>query len=128
MIPTVLPITIRRGDTFRQGFRIRKRNPDGTVGDYVDLTNWGPGLAQVRIDYDAPVLFDMTITKGNQLAFPGFVLLTIPDDVTAAADFTPEMVDKKFRGKWDFEIANDLGEKDTYIEGDVKFTLDVSRP
>lgn len=127
MIPTRLNITIRRGDTFRLFFRMRKKNPDGTPGDYVNLDTWGAGLAQVRTDYDAPVMFSMTVTKSNQTLYPGGVLLTIDDDVTAAADFTPEMVDKKFRGVWDFEISNDLGETDTYIEGDVTFKLDVSR-
>jgi hypothetical protein len=30
--------------------------------------------------------------------------------------------------KWDFEITNNLGETDTYLEGAVTFKKDYSRP
>jgi hypothetical protein len=121
MIPAPLDITIRRGDTFRLFFRLRNKLPDGTPGDYSDLTAWGTGLAQVRATTDAAVLVEMTVTKANQVTYPGGILLSIPDDVTALLDLPSGC-------KWDFEITNNLGETDTYLEGAVTFKKDYSRP
>lgn len=120
MTPATHDITIRRGDTFRLFFRLRYKNPDGTLGDYADLTLWGSGLAQVRASADGALITTMTVTKSNQVTYTGGILLTIPDDVTALLDFTTAV--------WDFEITNDLGETDTYLEGSAKFTKDVSHP
>lgn len=122
MIPAKHDITIRRGDTFRLFFRLRTKNPDGTPGDYQDLTSWGLGLAQVRDGQDA-VVWTMTVTKANQVTYPGGVLLSITAALTTSA-FPATLTGHK----WDFEIENDLGETDTYLEGDVTLVKDVSRP
>src|SRR5687768_1140000 len=112
MIPASHDITIRRGDTFRLFFRLRTKNPDGSPGDYPDLSLWGAGLAQVRDGSDA-VVWTMVVTKANQTTYPGGVLLSITDALTASA--FPAGTLTGF--KWDFEIENDLGETDTYLEG-----------
>ena len=116
------PLFIRRGDTFRFFFRLRKRNPDGSTGDYQDLTTWGPGLAQVRASKDGIVLWTCTVTKSNQTTFPGGVLLSIPAASTKSAFPSPIPAEATI----DFEIANDLGEVDTYWEADVTLEKDVS--
>lgn len=122
MTPAPLNITIRRGDTFRLFFRLRNKNPDGTPGTYPDLTTWGDGLAQVRANADAPdPIVEMAVSKGNQATYPGSVLLTIADDVTAGLTIPAGSV-------WDFQMVNELGETDTYLEGTVTFSKDVSKP
>lgn len=117
MIPASHEINIRRGDTFRLYFRIKNKS-----GTYPNLTGWGTGLAQVRDEVDGTVIFTMTVTKGNQTTYPGSVLCMIASAVTKAADF-----DLHNKGVWDFEITNDLGETDTYIEGPVVLEKDVSK-
>lgn len=125
MRPATKNIFIKRGDTFRLFFRLRKRNVDGTAGEYPDLTTWGTGLAQIRpAKTSTEVIVTMAVTKADQATYPGGVLLTIADDVTADLTLTPGLT----VAVWDFQISNDLGENDTYLEGDVEFSLDVSRP
>lgn len=124
MIPAQADITIRRGDTFRFFFRLRKKNTDGTPGEYPVLTTWGSGLAQVRSAVDGTVVFTMTVTKANQTTYPGGVLLTIPAATTGGVAFPAGA--SPANGVWDFEIANDLGEIDTYLEGSVTYAKDVS--
>jgi hypothetical protein len=120
MIPAPQDISIRRGDTFRLFFRLRKKNADGTPGDYQNLDTWGAGLAQIRAGVDGALIVALVVTKANQVNYPGGVLLTIADDVTATLEIPSG-------AKWDFEIENDLGEVDTYLAGDVTFTKDVSK-
>lgn len=122
MIPAQHNITIRRGDTFRLFFRLREKQPDGSPGDYPDLTGWGDGLAQVREGIDGTVIFTMTVTKANQVSYPGGILLSIADDTTKD-DFPDPMPSSPV---WDFEIVNSLGETDTYLAGDVTLVKDVS--
>lgn len=122
MIPAKQDIEIRRGDTFRLFFRLRNKLPNGDPGDYPDLTSWGSGLAQVRDAVDGTIIWTMTVTKANQVTYPGGILLSITDTLTKSAFPTPVPA----QGKWDFEIENDLGETDTYLGGDVTFTKDVS--
>lgn len=124
MIPAKLDITIRRGDTFRLFFRLRNKLPNGDPGTYPDLTTWGTGLAQVRDAIDGTIIWTMSVTKANQTTYPGGVLLTIADDLTKSA--FPSPVPTGGIAKWDFELTNDLGETDTYIEGDVTLKKDVS--
>lgn len=115
-------LTIRRGDTFRFFFRLRKKNTDGSPGAYQDLTNWGGGLAQVRNVKDGNILWTCTITKSNQTTFPGGVLLTISAADTKTQWPSPQPAEAII----DFEIANDLGEVDTYWEAPVELAKDVS--
>ena len=123
MIPAPVPITIRRGDTFRLFFRLRRKNADGTPGTYPVLATWGPGLAQVRSAIDGTVIFTMTVTKSDQNTYPGGILLTIPDETTKSQ--WPAN-NQGSTAVWDFEIANELGEVDTYLEGPVTLVKDVS--
>lgn len=120
MIPATLDLTIKRGDTFRQFFRLRNKDANGDPSTYPDLTSWGAGLSQIRANADSDtVVATMTITKANQVTYPGGILLTLSAATTASIPAGNYV--------WDFEIANDLGETDTYLDGAVTVTKDVSR-
>ena len=122
MIPAPLDIVIKRGDTFRQFFRLRFKDANGDPGDYPDLTTWGTGASQVRLTTEEadPPLIELVVTKANQALYPGGILLSIPSATTRDLPLTPVAV-------WDFEIENDLGETDTYLAGAASVVADVTR-
>ena len=126
MKPAELDIDITRGDFFSLFFRVRKKLPDGTSGDYEDLTDW-TGLAQIRATYDAPTpLATFTVTFADQVTYKGGVLLSLADTVTSTLDYTEELPSKVI-GLWDVQLTNTLGEPSTYLAGDVTLWKDVSK-
>jgi hypothetical protein len=128
MKPAVLPenLFIKKGDFFRFFFRVRFRNPDGTPGDYVDLTNYTNMKSEIRPAKGSSTLIAaFTITKSDQTAFRGGVLLTLDDSVTAALENISTGVNVAVM---DFQMDNELGERDTYFEAGIDYDLDVTQP
>lgn len=128
MKPAVLSknLYIKKGDYFRFFFRVRHKNPDGTPGDYVDLTNYTALKSELRPSKGNATLYgSFTCTKADQGTFPGGVLLTMTDTVTGAlTGITPGVG----VAVMDFQMKNDLGEPDTYLEAAVDYDLGVTTP
>jgi hypothetical protein len=130
MQPAVKDITIRRGDTKEIFFRVRTKVWNGTTsawepGPYKDLTGYTVA-AQVRQTKSSnTVLLTFAVTLGNQ-AEPvngrGAVLLKIPGSETAGV---PTNI---ATGVYDVQFTEPDGDPFTYLEGNVLFTEDVTRP
>jgi hypothetical protein len=124
VIPAPVNIAFVRGDSYSKFGRVRTKVWDATAqayipGPYRDITGW-TGLAQVRATVDtATVLFEFTVTVGNQETVPGSFFLTAAPAVTAALT--------TLAGVWDLQWTTDTGEVYTYAAGTVTLTKDVSR-
>jgi hypothetical protein len=130
MQPATKDITIRRGDTKEIFFRVRTKVWNGTTlawepGGYKDLTGYTVA-AQVRETKDAVgVLLTFAVTLGNQADLEngrGGVLLKIPGSETAAVPLAT------VTGVYDVQFTEPDGDPFTYLEGNVLFTEDVTRP
>jgi hypothetical protein len=127
MRPAPQDLDITRGDFFSFFFRIKDKNPDGSTGDFHDLTGW-TGIAQIRESVDAPTpLAEFDINFADQTAYPGGVLISLDEVVTATLNFTGNTVSKVI-GVWDVQLTNELGEPNTFLTGNVTLWKDVSRP
>jgi hypothetical protein len=74
------------------------------------------------------VVATFTVTLADQTTYPGGVLITLDDSITVALTFTPAGTEiRKEIGKWDIQMTNTLGEKNTYLSGAVFLTKDVSK-
>jgi hypothetical protein len=130
MNPFKKDIGIRRGDTKEIFFKVRTKVWDsGTSayvpGPYKDLTGYTI-TSQVR-EQKASVatLLTFTVTLGNQADLVdgrGAVFLKIDSDDTQAVSTAIT------KGVWDVQFEEPDGDKFTYIEGDVVFDEDVTRP
>jgi hypothetical protein len=130
MQPAVKDITIRRGDTKELFFRVRTKVWNATTsawepGPYKDLTGYTVA-AQVRTAKDATsILLTFAVTLGNQADLTngrGAVLLKIPGTDTAAVPLAT------VTGVYDVQFTEPDGDPFTYLEGNVLFTEDVTRP
>lgn len=123
MIPAVVDIEFTRGDSFSKFFRARDRVWDEGEGAYVpgpykNLTGW-TGLAQVRATLDSSeVLFEFTVTLGNQGTTPGsFYVECIPATTQSLSVLA---------GVWDLQWTTAAGKVYTYAKGAVKLNKDVT--
>ena len=130
MEPAKKDITIRRGDTKEIFFRVRTKVWNATTslwgpGPYKDLTGYTIA-SQVRQTKGAnTTLLDFDVTIGNQADVTngrGAVLLKIPGSETATV---PTNV---ATGVYDVQFTEPDGDPFTYLEGNVLFTEDVTRP
>lgn len=127
MIPAKRDITIRFGDIHEIFFRVRTKTWNGTawvLGPYQDLTGWTV-LCQVRkTSEDATVLLTYTVTLGNQaepVAGLGAVYLKLTGVQTASVSRI------ETAAVYDIQLTDAAGNPQTYCEGKVMFTKDVSR-
>lgn len=87
-----LNLVIEIGATYSRPMRWRRRNPDGSKGDPIDLTDY-TALMQFRKTADsADILLDATeyIALGGAA---GTIVLTIPGEVTADIDWEAAVYD-----------------------------------
>lgn len=125
MKPANQDIEIYRGDVFNFFFRVRDILPDGTQGDYRNLTGW-TGKAVIRSALDASgVLATFVVTFADQSLYPGGVLLSLSNTITAGLTFSGTGRSVVI-GLWDVELTNDLSEPNTFLTGNVTLTKDVS--
>lgn len=119
MKPAPLDIEFKRGDKFTLFYRTRTKNPDGSPGAYVDLTGYTVGAMIRQTDGDGAVLATFTASLGDQVLFPGSVLLTLLTADTTDIPVGSDMV-------WDCELVDAAGEPRTVLEGKVTVTKDVT--
>lgn len=118
MKPAAKDISIYRGDSYSLFFRVRKRTNEAP-GDYIDLTGTTP-KAQIRAnEAAAEVLAEFAASLGDQVNFPGSVLLTLTPTQTAALPLSG--------GKWDVQIAFSATDVRTYLKGAVTVEDQVTR-
>jgi hypothetical protein len=130
MTPYQKNIGIRRGDTKEIFFRVRTKVWDeGTStyvpGPYKDLTGYTI-TSQVReTKGSVATLLTFTVTLGNQADLVdgrGAVFMKITDDDTQAVSTAISTA------VYDVQFQEPDGDKFTYIEGNVAFDEDVTRP
>ncbi len=124
MIPAVRDIEIKKGDTFRLFFRVRAMLPNGSPGDYYDLTGTFP-KAQLK-KADGTQMAEFSATLGDQVAFPGSILLRLGPVTTAGLEVTTT-------AKYDVQVSSvdpttidDSDDVDTYLEGKATILADVT--
>jgi len=119
-LPVGRNLSIYKGDSYSFSFRLRGRNPDGTPGDYVDLSGC-TAKAQVRQTEDNSTVMaefgtEIPTQSGNDL---GRVNLTLTSTQTEGAGFVG--------GKWDVQLTWPDGSVKTYLAGSVTVTKEVTR-
>lgn len=114
MLPVNKNLTIYRGDSFDFDFRLREKNPDGTPGDYLDLTGATP-KAQVRTSNDeTSVAAEFTCSLG-------------PEAGQVHLELSPEQTATLGNGVWDVQIQFADGKIRTYLTGSVATVKEVTR-
>ena len=117
-LPVGRNLTIYQGDSFSLSFRLRDRDEDGGIGDYVDLTDC-TAKAQIRTtEANSTVMaeFDAQIPTqtGDDLGKVDLIL-------------TPAQTANLADGKWDVQITFPDGWVQTYLKGTVTVTKEVTR-
>lgn len=120
MQPISRNVTIRRGDTFKIGFRLAHMDDDGNpVYDY-NFTGW-TGKAQLRRSANlVTVELEFDVAIADQSLSPGLVWVTAAADDTAALDIES--------GVYDVQLTSPTDEVMTIAEGDAEIAQDVTRP
>lgn len=121
--PATYDLTIYQGDTFRLPLRLRTQNPDGTFGDYIDLTG-STVKAQVRATtFATDVLAEFTAELLDQTVVDtkGSVLLSLDPTTTAG------LLTNGAPGVWDVQITFADGSVKTYLRGSVTVVPQVTR-
>ena len=130
MDPATKNIKIRRGDTKELFFRVRTKVWDSGTSQYVpgpykDLTGYGIA-AQIReTKSSSSVLLTFTVTMGDQTEPTqgrGSVLLRIHGGLTGTVPLAVTS------GVYDVQFTEPDTDPYTYLEGNVEFTEDVTRP
>jgi hypothetical protein len=124
--PAVQDIEIYRGDAFSFFFRVAMYDPvTKAKTGYEDLSGW-TGVAQIRASRDAASpLASFVVTFANQASYTGGVLLTLSSTTTSALNLGNN-IDSGVIGSWDVQLTNTLGEPNTFIQGSVTLTKDVT--
>lgn len=129
MTPYPKSVTVKQGDTYELGFRVRERVFNVLTGlwepgPYRDLTGWTV-RAQVKDEYTdevAAMVFTGVIL--DQVATPGGVFLKLPGTQTHLVDISPET--SSWEGVWDVVMIQPDADEFTYIAGKFKVKYRVS--
>lgn len=118
MTPANVQLPLYRGDNYNATFRLRYKNPDGTSGDYLDLTGCTP-LVQIRLRESSPVLVTVAATILDQTdpATKGGVTIALTGGDTASLPTLAE---------WDFQLTHPDNTVLTYLAGPVVTNGQVS--
>jgi hypothetical protein len=124
MIPGNHDVTLTTGDTFRLFFRARAKNPDGSPGAYFNFTGKFP-KAQLRSS-TGTLLAEFTATLGDQVNYPGSILLRL-------GPITTEALTPGSGNKYDVQVSSaapgtltNADDNDTYLKGSVTIVADVT--
>ncbi len=117
-LPATYNLALYQGDAWHMTIRLRERDEDGELADYVDLTDGEP-KAQIR-DLEGELMGEITCELGDQedpdeLGMVRFSLLS-----ETTSEFTGN-------GKWDFQMDFGGGEIRTYLKGNVSVALEVTK-
>jgi hypothetical protein len=110
-----------QGDTLFLPIRVREKLPDGSPGDYEDLTGC-VATAQVRKSADDSLVVDLTVVINpvQSGATLGALLVSATDDQTALWPAGEPL-------RWDLQIVTSEGYTRTLVKGSLTVESEVTK-
>lgn len=116
MIPVELTLTLTRGDSFEESYRLRDLDPE-VLFTLTGMT----GLAQIRLVEDAPgILTSFTVTLMDQTAVPGGFTLSLTPTEAAALPPGKAVSDVQFSNAG-------VTVRETYVKFDITVEADTTK-